>query len=64
MAQESYVIVEVDPVQRCDKTQVADTFHVAIIEPCIHYCMGGLKVNEMAEVPSPTRTRSNSVDLP
>jgi succinate dehydrogenase/fumarate reductase flavoprotein subunit len=30
--------------------EVADTFHVAIIEPCIHYCMGGLKVNEMAEV--------------
>jgi len=30
--------------------EVADTFHVAIIEPCIHYCMGGLKVNEHAEV--------------
>merc|ERR1712167_418796 len=29
---------------------VNDAFHVAIVTPVIHYCMGGLKINTDAEV--------------
>lgn len=29
---------------------VSDAFHVAIVTPVIHYCMGGLKINPDAEV--------------
>jgi len=29
--------------------EVADTYHVAIVTPVIHYCMGGLKINPDAE---------------
>jgi len=29
---------------------VDDTFHVAIVTPVIHYCMGGVKMNDGAEV--------------
>merc|ERR1719230_649481 len=28
---------------------VNDNFHVAMVTPVIHYCMGGLKINEDAE---------------
>merc|ERR1719401_1193479 len=28
---------------------VNDNFHVAIVTPVIHYCMGGLKINSDAE---------------
>jgi len=30
--------------------EIADQFNVAIIEPCIHYCMGGVKVDKNAQV--------------
>merc|ERR1719277_1641474 len=30
--------------------QTDDAFHVAIVTPVIHYCMGGLKINDGAEV--------------
>merc|ERR1712193_257891 len=26
-----------------------DAFHVAIVTPVIHYCMGGLKINDASE---------------
>merc|ERR1711959_552907 len=29
---------------------VEDTFHVAMVTPVVHYCMGGLKINDDAEV--------------
>ena len=29
---------------------VDDTFHVAMVTPVVHYCMGGLKINDDAEV--------------
>eukprot|EP00971_Amphidinium_carterae_P140607 2786450-Amphidinium_carterae.1 len=29
--------------------EVNDTYHVAIVTPVIHYCMGGLKINPDAE---------------
>merc|ERR1712086_485918 len=29
---------------------VDDAFHVAIVTPVIHYCMGGLEINEDSEV--------------
>merc|ERR1712241_802608 len=28
---------------------VEDTFHIAIVTPVIHYCMGGMKINPAAE---------------
>merc|ERR1719453_730250 len=28
----------------------SDSFHVAIVTPVIHYCMGGLKINDDSEV--------------
>merc|ERR1712039_368260 len=30
--------------------ETSDAFHVAIVTPVIHYCMGGLKINGGAEV--------------
>merc|ERR1740120_492913 len=30
--------------------ETSDSFHVAIVTPVIHYCMGGLKINGGAEV--------------
>merc|ERR1711998_53264 len=30
--------------------KVDDAFHVAIVTPVIHYCMGGLKINDDSEV--------------
>merc|ERR1712178_359394 len=27
-----------------------DSFHIAIVTPVIHYCMGGLKINDDSEV--------------
>merc|ERR1712151_1484725 len=30
--------------------KVDDAFHVAIVTPVIHYCMGGLKINDESEV--------------
>lgn len=30
--------------------KVDDAFHVAIVTPVIHYCMGGLEINEDSEV--------------
>jgi len=30
--------------------KMEDNFHVSIIEPCIHYCMGGLKIDKDAQV--------------
>jgi succinate dehydrogenase/fumarate reductase flavoprotein subunit len=29
--------------------ETADSFHVAIVTPVIHYCMGGMKINPAAE---------------
>jgi succinate dehydrogenase/fumarate reductase flavoprotein subunit len=29
--------------------QTNDSFHIAIVTPVIHYCMGGLKINDAAE---------------
>merc|ERR1711908_2946 len=29
--------------------KVDDAFHVAIVTPVIHYCMGGMKINDQAE---------------
>merc|ERR1712151_270542 len=29
--------------------ETADSFHVAIVTPVIHYCMGGMKINSDAE---------------
>merc|ERR1719226_65970 len=29
--------------------ETSDSFHVAIVTPVIHYCMGGLKINDGAE---------------
>jgi flavocytochrome c len=36
--------------------KMADEFFVAIIEPIVHYTMGGIKVNERSEVLSPDGT--------
>jgi len=33
--------------------EVSDSFHVAIVTPVIHYCMGGLKINEDSEAMGP-----------
>jgi succinate dehydrogenase/fumarate reductase flavoprotein subunit len=30
--------------------EVSDTYHIAVVTPVIHYCMGGLKINGDAEV--------------
>merc|ERR1711933_154063 len=30
--------------------KVDDAFHVAIVTPVIHYCMGGLEINDDSEV--------------
>jgi flavocytochrome c len=30
--------------------EVSDNFHVAIVTPVVHYCMGGLKINDDSEV--------------
>merc|ERR1719291_801533 len=30
--------------------ETSDAFHVAIVTPVIHYCMGGLKINGASEV--------------
>merc|ERR1712003_471412 len=29
--------------------ETSDAFHVAIVTPVIHYCMGGMKINDAAE---------------
>merc|ERR1712190_662346 len=29
--------------------ETSDAFHVAIVTPVIHYCMGGLKINDASE---------------
>merc|ERR1712209_318876 len=29
--------------------ETSDAFHVAIVTPVIHYCMGGLKINDATE---------------
>merc|ERR1712061_270292 len=29
--------------------ETSDSFHVAIVTPVIHYCMGGLKINDASE---------------
>merc|ERR1719326_2866668 len=29
--------------------EISDSFHVAIVTPVIHYCMGGIKINDGAE---------------
>merc|ERR1712037_745658 len=29
--------------------ETSDSFHIAIVTPVIHYCMGGLKINPAAE---------------
>jgi len=33
-----------------DPLETSDSFHVAIVTPVIHYCMGGLKINADSEV--------------
>merc|ERR1712054_607551 len=30
--------------------ETSDSFHVAVVTPVIHYCMGGLKMNPDAEI--------------
>merc|ERR1711945_25745 len=37
-----------------------DAFHVGVVTPVIHYCMGGLKMNPDAEILTPA-TRSSRV---
>ena len=37
----------------CLSLRTDDEFHVAVITPVIHYCMGGIAMNERAEVLTP-----------
>merc|ERR1712176_274323 len=40
---------------------VEDTFHVAIVTPVIHYCMGGMKINPAAEALTADETVVNGL---